>query len=73
MPTPSLMVICGVAFLAVFFVLTFLAGVMRALTKLFPQLDATPESIDPAIVTAITEGTKFTYPGMRVTVIEEIK
>jgi hypothetical protein len=46
---------------------------MRALTRLFPQLDATPESIDPAIVTAITEGTKFTYPGMRVTVIEEIK
>jgi Na+-transporting methylmalonyl-CoA/oxaloacetate decarboxylase gamma subunit len=37
MPTPSLMVICGVAFLAVFFVLTLLAGVMRALTKLFPH------------------------------------
>lgn len=73
MPAPGLIVICGVAFLAVFFVLTLLAGVMRALTGLFPQLDETPESIEPAVVTAITEGMKFAYPGTRVTAIEELK
>jgi Na+-transporting methylmalonyl-CoA/oxaloacetate decarboxylase gamma subunit len=74
MQTPNLIVICGVAFVAVFFVLTVLAGVMRTLTALFPQRDeeATGQ-IEPALIAAISEGMKATYPGTRVTEIEEVK
>jgi len=73
MPAPSLFVICGVAFLAVFFVLTGLAAVMRVLTLAFPQLEESADSIEPAVVAAITEGLKAAYPGTRVTAIEEVK
>jgi hypothetical protein len=73
MSEPSLFVICGVAFLAVFCVLTGLAAVMRVLTLVFPQLEESIDSIEPAVIAAITEGMKATYPGTRVTEIEEVK
>jgi hypothetical protein len=73
MPEPSLFVICGVAFLAVFFVLTGLAAVIRVLTLLFPQLEEPVGSIEPAVIAAINEGMKAAYPGTRVTGIEEMK
>lgn len=74
MPAHNLVVICGVAFMAVFAVLAVLAGVMRLLTTLFPPPDEPSDgSIDPAIITAITAGMKAAYPGARVTGIEEVQ
>jgi len=73
MPAPSLFVICGVAFLAVFFVLTGLAAVMRVLTLVFPPLEESTDSIEPAVIAAITAGLKAACPGTRVTEIEEVK
>jgi hypothetical protein len=73
MQEPDLLVICSVAFVAVFFVLTTLAAVMRALMLLFPQLDDPADTIEPALVTAIVEAVKAAYPGTKVTGIEEVK
>jgi hypothetical protein len=73
MPEPSLVVICGVAFLAVFCVLTGLAAAMRILTLVFPELEESIDSIEPAVIAAITEGVKAAYPGTRVSQIEEVK
>ena len=73
MQEPDLLVICSVAFVAVFFVLTTLAAVMRALMVLFPQLDEPTDAIEPALVTAIVEAVKAAYPGTKVTGIEEVK
>lgn len=73
MPTPNLLVICGVALLAVFVVLTFLAAIMQALIRLFPQRDQLACAIEPVLVAAITEGVSAAYPGTRVTAIEELR
>jgi len=73
MPTPNPFVICSIAFLAVFVVLTVLAAVMRVLIVLFPPVDESPGGIEPALVTAITEGVKAAYPGTKVTGIEEVR
>lgn len=73
MAAPSLVVTCGIAFLAVFVVLAALAAVMRVLIVLLPAPAEAEDGVDPAVVTAITEGVKAAYPGMRVTSIEEAR
>ena len=73
MQEPNLIVICSVAFVAVFLVLTTLATVMRALMLLFPQPEEPTDTIEPALVTAIVEAVKAAYPGTKVTGIEEVK
>ena len=73
MQEPDLLVICSVAFVAVFFVLTTLAAVMRGLMLLFPQVDEPTDTIEPALVTAIVEAVKAACPGTKVTGIEELK
>jgi hypothetical protein len=71
MPTPNLLVICGVAFLVVFVVLAVLAAVMRGLMLLFPEPDEAADGIEPALVAAITEAVTAAYPGTQITRIEE--
>ncbi len=73
MPTPNLLVICGIALLVVFLVLTFLAAVMRGLMILFPQPDELADGIEPVVVAAITQAVTTAYPGARVTGIEEVR
>lgn len=73
MPTPSLLVVCSIAFLAVFVVLMLLAVVMRGLMLLYPQPEEHEESLDPAIVAAITEAVTAAYPGTKVIGIEETR
>ena len=73
MPAPNPLVICSIALLAVFIVLTALAAVMRGLIALFPPPDEPVDVIDPALVTAIAEGVRATYPGTKVTGIEEVR
>jgi len=59
---------CVVAFVAVFVLLTFLAGVMHAITLLFPERKS---ALDPTLVAAITGTVAAMVPGARVTRIEE--
>lgn len=70
---PNLVAICGIAFLAVFLVLTFLAAVMRALMAVYPDDGGHPETIEASVVTAITSAVTEAFPGTRVTRIEELK
>jgi Na+-transporting methylmalonyl-CoA/oxaloacetate decarboxylase gamma subunit len=70
---PNLVAICGIAFLTVFLVLTFLAAVMRALLAVYPGTEDHPETIDASVVTAITSAVTEAFPGSRVTRIEELK
>lgn len=71
MPIPNLLVICGIALLSVFVVLTILAAVMQVLVRLFPQPVEQVDLIEPALVSAVTEGVSAAYPGTKVTGIEE--
>ena len=71
MPTPTLLVVCGVAMLVVFVVLAILAAVMRGLMRLFPPPDEPVEDIEPALVAAITEAVSAAYPGTKVSGIKE--
>lgn len=67
MTEPSLLVVCAAAFLAVLVLLSVLAGLIRALTALFPV----PEASDAALVAAITSAVSRVHPGMAVTNIQE--
>lgn len=73
MPTPSLLVICSIAFLAVFVVLTVLAAVMRGLMIVFPEPDEPAGGVEAAVAAAIHQAVSAAYPGTRVTGIEESK
>ncbi len=64
---PSLLVVCAAAFAAVLVLLSVLAGLIRALTALFPA----PEASDTALVAAITSAVSRVHPGMAVTNIQE--
>lgn len=64
---PSLLVVCAAAFMAVLVLLSVLAGLIRALTALFPV----PETSDAALVAAITSAVSRVHPGMAVTNIQE--
>jgi len=69
MNPPNLLVICGSAFVAVFFLLTFLAIVMRLLVVVFPKK---MDGLEPAIVAALTAAAAYAFPGTKVTKVEEI-
>ena len=64
---PSLLVVCAAAFIAVLALLSVLAGMIRALTALFPPA----ENTDSAVVAAITAAATRAYPGMAVKRIQE--
>ena len=64
----NLLTACGIAFLAVFSLLSLLAGMMQLITRLFPERSLSMES---SLVAAITSSVAFLYPGARVTKIEE--
>ncbi len=55
MPDNNLLVVCGVAGLCVFAVLSFLAGVIKLLNLAFPPPAAPAGIIDPAVVVAVTQ------------------
>ncbi|MEX2471976.1 MAG: hypothetical protein WEA34_07350 [Gemmatimonadota bacterium] len=67
MNEPSLLLVCAAAFMAVLVLLSVLAGMIRALTALFPA----PEASDTALVAAITSAVSRVHPGMAVTNIQE--
>ena len=73
MPEASLLIVCAVAGLSVFVVLSFLAGVIHALNLAFPPPAPAAGATDPAIVAAITRVVEVARPGSRVTSIEELK
>ena len=64
----NLLTACGIAFLAVFVLLSLLAGMMQLITRLFPERAL---SVESSLVAAITSSVAFLYPGARVTKIEE--
>lgn len=65
---PSLLVVCAAAFMAVLVLLSVLAGLIRALTALFPVPET---SDDAALVAAITSAVSRVHPGLAVTNIQE--
>ncbi len=82
----SLISICGIAFGSVFFLLAFLAIVMRMLIAIFPYDEteevkkpvqpvytAPSDAVDSSMIAAITTVMAAAYPGNSVTKIEEIK
>jgi hypothetical protein len=64
----NLLTACGIAFLAVFLLLSLLAGMMQLITRFFPERQS---SIEPSLVAAITSAAAYHFPGARVTKIEE--
>jgi hypothetical protein len=64
----NLLLISVFAFLAVFLVLSVLAGLIKVLTHLFPPPVDGP---DAAVLAAITSAASLAWPWMRVTRIEE--
>ena len=73
MPDNNLLVVCGVAGVCVFAVLSFLAGVIKLLNLAFPPPAAPGGMSDPTVVVAITRAVEAARPGTRVTGIEESK
>jgi hypothetical protein len=67
---PSLLVICGIAFIAVMTLLAVLASVIRLLVALFP---AETDDGDAAAIAAVHAAIAAAYPGSRVTAMEEIR
>ena len=66
----SLFAVCGLAFLIVFLLLSFLAVVMHLITEAFPEREV---ALEPAMVAAISSTVATLIPGARVTRIEEEK
>ena len=64
----NLLTACGIACLAVFLLLSLLAGMMSLITILFPERKST---FDPGLVAAISSAAAVLFPGSRVTKIEE--
>ena len=64
----NLLTACGIAFMAVFLLLSLLAGLMQLITLIFPERKS---SVEPTLVAAISSSVAFLYPGARVTKIEE--
>jgi hypothetical protein len=73
MPDTSLLIVCGVAGLSVFVVLSFLAVVIHLLNLAFPPPAGPAVASDPALVAALTQAVQAARPGSRVTRIEELK
>jgi Na+-transporting methylmalonyl-CoA/oxaloacetate decarboxylase gamma subunit len=70
---PSLLPVCGIAFLSVFILLALLAYAMRLITVAFPAGARAGEgkAADPATVAAIASTVAALYPGAQVSKIEE--
>ena len=68
MAATPILAMCGIAFAAVFALLTFLAITMHVTTSLFPVRGA---AVDAALVAAISGAVASVFPGARVTHIEE--
>lgn len=64
----SLLAMCATAFVAVFVLLGFLAGVIRLITVVLPGRS---DEGDAAVVGAIASAVAAVYPNARVTRIEE--
>jgi hypothetical protein len=68
MAQPDLWIICIVAFLSVFVLLSILAATMRVLTAVFP---APRDDSDAALLAAVSSACGSRVPGMRVTNLRE--
>ncbi len=64
----NLLTACGIAFMAVFLLLSLLAGLMQLITLLFPERKP---NIEPSLVAAISSSVAFLYPEAQVMKIEE--
>ena len=69
MGNPDLLMVCVAAIVAVFVMLSVLAGVIRILTLAFPGLQ--PPTIDSTVVAAVSAAVAATHPGTRISRIEE--
>jgi hypothetical protein len=67
----DLLTICASAFVAVFVLLAILAAAMRLIMLVFPAIDQA--GTDSSVVAAIHAAAHRSYPGKRITKIEEIK
>jgi len=70
MESYELISICLSAFLAVFLILSILAGFMRLVTVVFSVKDTKEDS---AVIAALTTIVNQYYPGTKITKIEESK
>lgn len=68
----NLLLVCLVAFVAVFVLLSVLALTMRGLMAILPERP-TGDGADPAVLAAITTATSAAFPGMQVKSVEEEK
>ncbi len=66
----ELLAICASAFLGVFFLLSVLALVMRAIMAVFPEQET---GGDAAVLAAVSTVLQTMYPGTKVSRIEEIE
>ncbi|MDQ3606256.1 MAG: hypothetical protein M3418_08755 [Gemmatimonadota bacterium] len=77
MTEPDLLTISVTAFIAVIVLLALLAGVIRALTAIFPDVAVSPETDaagpDGALLAAIHAAASLAHSGTRVTRIEEMR
>ncbi|NOR13811.1 MAG: hypothetical protein GQ545_11215 [Candidatus Aminicenantes bacterium] len=70
METTELYMICGIAFLVVFVILTLLAFLMRIIMLIFPEKVA---EIDSALIAAVAATVQTVFPGTKITKLEERK
>ena len=70
MSEPSLLLICGAAFVGVMALLAFLAGVITLLMRVFPEKT---DDLDAGVMAAIHSAVSATYPATRITGIEEVR
>lgn len=70
MEPTGLLVMCSVAFVAVFVLLSFLALVMDGITRLFP---APVPTIEPEVIAAVSSVVATMFNGAKLTNIEALK
>jgi len=70
MESINLLVICALAFGAVFILLVVLAAVMRLILSIFPER---VQESDTALIAAVTSLASALYHGTLITKVEEIK
>jgi Na+-transporting methylmalonyl-CoA/oxaloacetate decarboxylase gamma subunit len=66
----SILLMCGVAFVAVFVLLSLLALVMEGIGLLFPQRAPV---VEPVVVAAVSSAVASLFAGARVTRIESLE
>ena len=67
----QLLLICGIAFIAVLTILSLLAGVIAGICKVFPVRAA--DLPDPTAEEAVRQALAKAFPGCRISGIREIK